>query len=167
MMIIKVQDRYVRNFNFGINNDKLLIINNSKNLEDHEESFKQDLLADDYLQYVVQLEHQAGEWRLVGGYAGEFITADRNAIEFAPDRALARSFLGRAEYAIDANRRLAFEGAVKRNGEGMWLKFEYSHAFGQHLRATASFTLIRGVPTDFLGQYERNSHGMLALRYSF
>ena len=45
MMIIKVQDRYVQNFDFGINNDKLLIINNSKNLEDHEESFKQDLLS--------------------------------------------------------------------------------------------------------------------------
>ncbi len=45
MMIIKVQDKYVRNFDPGFDKDKLLIINNSKNLEDHEESFKTDLLS--------------------------------------------------------------------------------------------------------------------------
>ena len=31
----------------------------------------------------------------------------------------------------------------------------------------AAFTLIRGDESDFLGQYRRNSHAMLALRYSF
>jgi len=44
-MIINVQDKYVRNFDLGFDKDKLLIINNSKNLEDHEESFKTDILS--------------------------------------------------------------------------------------------------------------------------
>lgn len=45
MMIINVQDKYVRNFDLGFDKDKLLILNNSKNLEAHEESFKTDLLS--------------------------------------------------------------------------------------------------------------------------
>jgi putative ABC transport system permease protein len=45
MMIINVQDKFVRNFDLGFDKDKLLIINNSKNLEDHEESFKAELLS--------------------------------------------------------------------------------------------------------------------------
>lgn len=45
MMIINVQDKYVRKFDLGFDKDKLLIINNSKNLEDHEESFKADVLS--------------------------------------------------------------------------------------------------------------------------
>jgi hypothetical protein len=122
--------------------------------------------ADDYLQYVVQLERQAGEWNLVGGYAGELVTSELYAVEFAPDRALARSFLGRASYTIGVDRSLAVEGAVRRNGDAVWLTFEYSQAVGRHLRATGSFTLIRGAPTDFIGQYRRNSNAVLSLRYS-
>ena len=122
--------------------------------------------ADEYLQYVVQLERQSGEWLLVGGYTGEYVTRAAGAYSFAPDRGLARAFLGRAQYTIDVNRSLAFEGAVRRNGGGVSLKFEYTQAIGQHLRATASFTLIRGAPTDYLGMYRRNSHGTLSLRYS-
>ena len=45
IMIINVQDKYVRNFDLGFDKDKLLIINSSKNLEDHEESFKTDILS--------------------------------------------------------------------------------------------------------------------------
>ncbi|MCX6262361.1 MAG: ABC transporter permease [Bacteroidia bacterium] len=45
MMIINVQDKYVRHFDLGFDKDKLLIINNSKNLEDHEESFKTEILS--------------------------------------------------------------------------------------------------------------------------
>lgn len=45
MMIINVQDKYVRNFDLGFDKDKLLIINSSKNLVDHEESFKTDILS--------------------------------------------------------------------------------------------------------------------------
>lgn len=123
--------------------------------------------ADEYVQYVVQAERQAGEWFLVGGYAGEWVTRRRNPFGFAPDRGLTRAFLGRAGYTIDVNRSLAFEGAVRRNGDGVWLKFEYSQAIGAHWRAAAGFTLIRGAPGDFLGQYRRNSHALLSLRYSF
>ncbi len=45
MMIIKVQERYMSNFDTGFDKNKLIIINNSKNLEDHEESLKADLLS--------------------------------------------------------------------------------------------------------------------------
>lgn len=123
--------------------------------------------SDEYLLYVVQLERQAGEWFLVGGYAGQSVTRAHPALGFAPDRGLARAFLGRAGYTIDANRSLAPEAAARQNGKGLWLKLEYSQALGQHWRATVAFTLIRGRPDDFLGQYRRNSHCVLVLRYSF
>jgi hypothetical protein len=123
--------------------------------------------ADDYALYVVQAERQAGEWFLVGGYAGQVVTARRRQLDFAPDRGLARAFLARAGYTIDPNRSLAVESAVRENGDGVWTRFEYSQAIGQHWRATGAFTLIRGTPDDFLGQYRRNSHATLTLRYSF
>jgi hypothetical protein len=123
--------------------------------------------ADEYVQYVLQLERTAGEWVFVGGYADEHVTLRRNPLDFAPDRGLARAFLGRASYTIDVNRSFAFESAVRRNLDGVWLRGEYSQAFGQHWRATAGITLIRGETTDFLGQYRRNSHATIAIRYSF
>ena len=123
--------------------------------------------ADDYALYVIQLERQQGEWMFVGGYAGQAVTRKRQALDFAPDRGLARAFLGRATWTIDTNRSLAFEAAARQNGDGVWLKTEYSHALGQHWRVKAAFTLIRGSPADFLGQYRRNSHGTLTVRYSF
>jgi hypothetical protein len=46
-------------------------------------------------------------------------------------------------------------------------KLEYSQAVGQHWRATAGAVLIGGRSGDFLGQYNRNSHAALGLRYSF
>jgi putative ABC transport system permease protein len=45
MMIINVQDKFIRSIDLGFNRDKLLIMSNSKNLQDHEESFKTDLLS--------------------------------------------------------------------------------------------------------------------------
>ena len=123
--------------------------------------------ADEYALYVVQLERQAGEWVFVGGYAGQAITARRSTLDFAPDRGLTRAVLARASYTIDANRSAALETAVRQNGDGMWIKGEYSQAFGQHWRATAGFAWIRGTATDFLGQYHRNSHAFLVVRYSF
>jgi hypothetical protein len=123
--------------------------------------------ADDYLLYVVQVERQAAGWFLVGGYAGEWVATRRTTLDFAPDRGLTRAFLGRAGYTIDVNRSLAFEAAIRQNGAGVWTRFEYSQAFGQHWRGTAGFTLIRGEPGDFLGQYRRNSYASLVLRYSF
>ncbi len=123
--------------------------------------------ADEYALYVVQLERTVGEWVFVGGYSGEAVTQRRNPSGFAPDRGLADAFLGRASYTLGPRRSIAFEAAVRQSGDGAWLKSEYTHSFGRHWRAVAGFTLIRGEPTDFLGQYRRNSHGLLALRYSF
>jgi hypothetical protein len=88
-------------------------------------------------------------------------------VTFAPDRGLAKTIVGRASYTIDVNRSLAIEGSVRQNGDGLYLKGEYSQARGQHWRATVSSALIRGEPEDFLGQYRLNSHFALALRYSF
>ena len=123
--------------------------------------------TDEYVLYVVQLERQTGEWLLVAGYAGEVVTNQRAALTFAPDRGLTRSLVGRASYTIDPARSVTFESAVRQNGDGAYAKVEYSQARGAHWRATATGTLIRGDPGDFLGQYRRNSHVVLALRYSF
>jgi len=129
-----------------------------------------DPATDDYGIYVVQFERQAGEWLIVGGYAGEFVTVTRSNLpaQFtAFDRGLAKTFLGRASYTIDVNRSLAFEGAVRQNGRGVWVKAEYSQTVGQHWRATARTDLIGGALDDFLGQYRRNSSARLILRYSY
>lgn len=126
-----------------------------------------DVRADQYWLYVVQLERQTGEWTLVGGYAGRKAIRRGSDWRFSPDRGLARAFLGRAAYTMDANRSFAVEAAIRQDGEGTWVKAEYSHALGHHWRALASFTLIRGSSADFLGQYRRNSHVGLTLRYSF
>jgi hypothetical protein len=123
--------------------------------------------ADEYALYVIQLERMSGEWTFVGGYAGEAVTKRRVVADFAPDRGLAKTFLGRASYNIDANRSVAFEAAARQTGTGMYGKFEYTQAIGAHLRATMAATLVRGKEDDFLGQYRRNSNVQLILRYSF
>jgi len=127
------------------------------------------LAADEYAIYVVQLERQAGEWVFVGGYAGEVITSRRSPLPeaFAPDRGTTRSIVGRASYTIDVNRSFAVEAAVRTGGDGEYAKLEYSHAYGQHWRATASAVAIAGHAGDFIGQYHRNSHAAASLRYSF
>jgi hypothetical protein len=123
--------------------------------------------ADQYGLYVLQLERQAGEWSFVGGYAGQVVTRRGDAAGFSPERGFTRAFVARAGYTIDVNRSLAFEAVARQNGRGLWLKAEYSQAFGQHWRATAGFAWIHGDASDFLGQFQRNSHGLLAFRYSF
>ena len=123
--------------------------------------------TDEYVLYVVQIERQSGEWAFVGGYAGEHVTENRALLTFAPDRGLTRAIVGRASYTIDVNRSVAFEAAVRQNGDGAYLKAEYSHAYAGHVRATLTGALVRGQPDDFIGQYRRNSHVTLALRYSF
>lgn len=45
MMIIKTQDVYMRNFNAGVDKDKVIILNNSININSHSESIKSELLA--------------------------------------------------------------------------------------------------------------------------
>ena len=123
--------------------------------------------ADQYVLYVIQLERQAGEWFFVGGYAGEAVIEKRTLLDFAPDRGLSKAFLARAGYTIDANRSVALQTAVRQNAKGVWTRLEYSQTFGQHWRTTAGFTWIHGDDSDFLGQYHRNSHFSLVLRYSF
>jgi hypothetical protein len=91
----------------------------------------------------------------------------QNPLEFSPDRGLAKAFLGRASYNWDANTTLSFDAAVRQTGAGSLVHLEYTRAIGQHWRATAGISWIRGDAGDFLGQYHRNSSGMLALRYSF
>jgi hypothetical protein len=123
--------------------------------------------TDEYVLYVIQIERQTGEWLFVGGYAGEVVTAHRAPLTFAPDRGMARSIVARASYTIDPNRSAAVETAVHQNGHGVYVKAEYSQAHGQHWRTTVAGSAIGGRADDFLGQYRRNSHLSLALRYSF
>jgi hypothetical protein len=123
--------------------------------------------TDEYVIYVVQLERQTGEWVFVAGYAGEAVTAQRATLTFAPDRGLARSIVARASYTIDTTRSVAIESAVRQGGGGVYAKGEYSQARGQHWRTTITGVLIAGASDDFLGQYRRNSHATVALRYSF
>jgi len=123
--------------------------------------------TDEYVLYVIQLERLSGEWQFAGGYAGEVVTARRAVASFAPDRGLTRAIVARAGYTLDANRSVAFEGAVRQDGGGVYSKFEYSQARGQHWRATITGVVIAGSRDDFLGQYDRNSHLGVALRYSF
>jgi hypothetical protein len=72
-----------------------------------------------------------------------------------------------AGYTIDVNRSVVLEAVVRQNGEGAYAKAEYSQAVGQHWRVTAAVVLLRGSTDDFLGQYRRNSHAILTVRYSF
>jgi hypothetical protein len=95
--------------------------------------------SDEYALYVLQLERQAGEWFLVGGYAGQVVTRRGATAGFSPVRGFTRSFVGRAGYTIDVNRSIAIETVVRQNGRGLWLKPEYTQAFGQHC-----FSLLRG-----------------------
>lgn len=123
--------------------------------------------ADNYVLYVLQAERTVGEWTLVGGYSGENVTARKTQIDFAPDRGLARAILTRVAYTFDTQRSMFVEAAIRQNGDGAWLKSEYTQTLSTHWQARASATLIRGVRNDFIGQYRRNSHAILALRYSF
>lgn len=123
--------------------------------------------ADEYVLWVLQLERTWGEWVFVGGYSGEVVTERRNPLGFTPDRGFARSVLARAAYTIDARRSVAFQAAIRDSGQGAWVQAEYSHQLSNHWRATGSAALLAGSRPDFLGQFERNSHLMVALRYSF
>ena len=127
-----------------------------------------DERQDEYVIYVIQLERQVKELSLVAGYAGDAVTShSAAALQFSPERGFARAVLAQLRYTIDSNRSVAVDTAVRQNGQGSWLRSQYSQTFGQHWRATAGFTWIRGDPGDFLGQYHRNSFALLALRYSF
>jgi hypothetical protein len=126
-----------------------------------------DSFADNYALYVLQLERTVGEWTFVGGYAGEVVTNRRTLVNFAPDRGLARAFVARASYSIDSDRSIAGEAAIRENGAGIWLKSEYIESLSAHWQARVSLTLIRGRSDDFLGQYQKNSHVIVGMRYSW
>ena len=123
--------------------------------------------TDEYVLYGLQVERQSGEWLFVVGYAGEKVTNKRSTLTFAPDRGLSRAVVARVSYTVDANRSVAFEGAVRQNGAGYYAKAEYSQARAQHWRATLTGVALGGDADDFLGQYRRNSHAAVTLRYSF
>jgi hypothetical protein len=123
--------------------------------------------SDDYLLYVIEIERQLGEWLVDVGYAGERTLESRVPRVFAPDRSMARSVIGRAAYTLDPTRIVILEGAVRQSGDGYYGKLEYSQGFGRHWRLTLTGVGLAGDDDDFLGQYRRNSHASLSLRYSF
>ncbi|MEO7189554.1 MAG: hypothetical protein ABI051_00710 [Vicinamibacterales bacterium] len=123
--------------------------------------------SEEYVLYVVEAERQTGEWLLDVGYAGEVVTRSRDRVPFAAERGVARSIIGRASYTIDPRRSLEVEGAVRQNGHGLYVKGEFSQTFGRHWRLTVAAAGIGGKADDFLGQYQRNSHGSATLRLSF
>ena len=127
----------------------------------------EEKVEDRAVRHVIELERQIREWILVGGYAGEAVTETRGVVSFTPDRGIARSFLGRATYTVDPRRTIAIEGAARQNGDGVYIKGEYSQAFAQHWRLTLTAVGIEGHPDNFLGQYNRNSHVSIGLRFSF
>ncbi len=123
--------------------------------------------ADNYFQYVIQAERQSGEWTFVGGYAGEYVTVRRNLFDFAPDRGLTRSFLGRASLQVNPRDTVAIDTALRQNGDGVWMRGEFIHTFNDQWSVRVGGSVIRGRTSDFLGQYGRNSNANFAFRYSF
>jgi hypothetical protein len=123
--------------------------------------------TDEYVLYVVEAERQTGEWVLDGGYIGEAVTTSRELFSFAPDRGMAKSIIGRASYTVDPRRTVSIEGAIRQSGKGFYAKGEYSQALAPHWRLTLTGVGIAGDSDDFLGQFNRNSHGAVALRFSF
>jgi hypothetical protein len=123
--------------------------------------------TDEYVLYVVQAERQIGEWLIVAGYAGEAVLTRRTTPGFAFDRGLTGAVIGRASCVIDTNRSVVFDGAVRQDGRGNWLRGEYSMARGQHVRFTAQASWIRGGTNDFFGRYNRNSNATVSVRYSY
>lgn len=123
--------------------------------------------TDEFVLYVLQAERQIGEWLLIGGYAGEAVTAERGVPMFMPERGMTRSVIGKASLTIDARRSVSAEAALRQDGAGVYLKGEASETYGQHWRATVAAVLLRGGQTDFIGQFQRNSHVLTSVRYSF
>ena len=111
-----------------------------------------DRQQDEYAIYVIQFERQIKELSLVAGYAGDAITSRTPTLQFSPELGFARAVLAHAQYTIDTNRSVALDAAVRQNGRGSWLRSEYSQNFGQHWRATAGFTWIRGDASRFPGR---------------
>ena len=56
---------------------------------------------------------------------------------------------------------------MRQNGDGYYIEGEYSQAVGELWRLTLKQVVILGEEDDFLGQFDRNSHFVAALRLSF
>lgn len=127
-----------------------------------------DTLNREYILYVLELERQAGEWMLDGGYIGESVTrTGPPGFRFAPDEGIARSVIGRASYTVDPRRTVTIEGLVRQSGDGAYVKAQFSDALSSHWRVTFTGVGIRGLDTDFVGQFNRNSYASITLRVSF
>lgn len=122
--------------------------------------------SEEYVLYVLELERLIGEWTLAGGYAGEVVTTEAADFPFAFERGMARSIVGRAAYTVDPQRTFAIEGAVRQNGDGLFIKAEYSTELGSNWRLMLTGVGIQGKDEDFLGQFRRNSHVSMTLRFS-
>ncbi len=92
-----------------------------------------DHQQDEYVIYVIQFERQIKELSIVAGYAGDAITARTPTLQFSPELGFARAVLAHAQYTIDSNRSVSVDAAVRQNGQGSWLRAEYSQAFGAAL----------------------------------
>jgi hypothetical protein len=62
---------------------------------------------------------------------------------------------------------VVIEAAARQSGDGFYAKFQYSQAMAQHWHLTLTGVGLAGDPGDFLGRYRRNSHGSVALRFSY
>lgn len=123
--------------------------------------------SDSYVLWVAQLERQYRQWIFVGGYAGQTIFESRYPIYFDPERGLTKAILAKATYNIDAPTSISISTAIRQDGQGAWTTAEYSRQLAAHWRFIAGITGIAGARNDFLGQYRRNSFGVLRIRYSF
>jgi hypothetical protein len=123
--------------------------------------------SDSYVLWVAQLERQVRQWVIAGGYAGQTVFEYRYPIYFDPQRGLTQSFLAKAVYNLDAPVSFSIETATKQNGRGTWTTAEYSRQLANHWRLIGGITVIAGNRNDFLGEYHRNSFGVLRIRYSF
>ena len=123
--------------------------------------------SDTYLLWVAQLERQIRQWVVAGGYAGQTVFDNRYPVYFDPERGLTKTFFAKGVYNLSAPSSLSIETAVRQNGQGAWSAVEYSRQVATHWRVIGGITIVAGSPNDFLGQYHRNSFGVLKLRYSF
>ena len=122
---------------------------------------------DSYVLYVIQLERQIHELRLMFGYIGEVVTGHVEAQEFPGERGFARALIGHAHYMLDSNRILTLDVFVRQNARSGLIRPGYSQSFGDHWRATVGYSWLSGNESDFLGQYHRNSFASAELRYNF
>ena len=123
--------------------------------------------SDNYALWVLQLERQAGEWSLVAGYAGQVTTEHRSALGFSPCVDLRAPWWrtpATPSMSIAAWRSRLSCARTARACTPRRSTVRLSASTGAPPPASP---LVRGDAADFLGQYRRNSHAILTLRYSF